>query len=228
MRYLDRLINFIFSLFVLVLSAVVAFIAAGLIEYSYVSNHIEGFLFSNENRTITCIVSIVVFFAALKTTVFLSIPNKKKKNVVYVDTNNGKVQIAQETIESTARNAVIQYSSVKEAQARMMKEKKGVAIYMSLLVMPNTNLVELTSKAQDDVKAAVEGSTGVRVNNVDIKIKNLSEAKVKGKEEAPKSFVAPQNVEKDAPAPAGDVPMQEPLTEVLPYPEDTNTETKEE
>ena len=63
---------------------------------------------------------------------------------------------------------------------------------------------------------------------MDIKIKNLSEAKVKGKEEAPRNFVVPHNIEKDASAPAGDVPVQEPLTEVLPYPEDTNTETKEE
>ena len=188
MKYLDRFINYIFSLFILILSAVIAFIAAGLIEYRYVSDSISDVLFNNENRTTTCIVAIVVFFAALKTTIFLSRWNKKKKAVVMVDTNHGKIQIAQETIENTAKGVTRQYDEVKDTMVRMTKEKKGINLYMALLVEPNTNIMELTSKIQDQVKEAVEGTTGVKVNNVDIKIKNIAEGKAKEKNSASRAI----------------------------------------
>lgn len=42
---------------------------------------------------------------------------------------------------------------------------------MALLVVPNTNIIELSAKVQDEVKEAIEDTTGVKVNNVDIKIK---------------------------------------------------------
>lgn len=186
MKYLDRLINFIFSLAILLISIVVIMISAGFIGYESVNEWVKLTLFSAQNNTITCIVSIIVFLAALKTTIFLSRTNGKKKSAILVDTNHGKVQIAQETIESTAKGATKKYEQIKDVQVRMMKEKKGINVYMALLVMPNTNVIELSASVQDAVKEAIEDTTGVKVNNVDIKIKNISEGhqnKTKLKEE---------------------------------------------
>ncbi len=189
MKYLDRLINFIFSLAILLVSIVVIMISAGFIGYESVDAWIKTTLFSTANNTVTCIVSIVVFLAALKTTIFLSRTNGKKKSAILVDTNHGKVQIAQETIENTAKGATKKYEEIKDVQVRMLKEKRGINVYMALMVMPNTNVIELSASVQDAVKEAIEDTTGVKVNNVDIKIKNISEGrqnKPKVKEEAPK------------------------------------------
>ena len=211
MKYLDRLINFIFSLAILLVSIVVIMISAGFIGYESVDAWIKTTLFSTANNTVTCIVSIVVFLAALKTTIFLSRTNGKKKSAILVDTNHGKVQIAQETIENTAKGATKKYEEIKDVQVRMLKEKRGINVYMALMVMPNTNVIELSASVQDAVKEAIEDTTGVKVNNVDIKIKNISEGrqnKPKVKEEAPKkeenvaeepNVVIPQeNIEENA------------------------------
>ena len=175
MRYLDRLINFIFSLAVLVISAIMVFISTGFIEFSTASNYLQNNIFSTDNNTLTCIVSIVTFLAALKTTVFLSKTSPKKKAAIMVDTTNGKIQIASETIENTAKNVAKSFENVKDAQVRMVKEKKGVSIFMVLLVLPHTNIIELSSKVQDEVKEAVQSTTGVKVNNIDIKVKNIAD-----------------------------------------------------
>lgn len=211
MKYLDRLINFIFSLAILLVSIVVIMISAGFIGYESVDAWIKTTLFSTANNTVTCIVSIVVFLAALKTTIFLSRTNGKKKSAILVDTNHGKVQIAQETIENTAKGATKKYEEIKDVQVRMLKEKRGINVYMALMVMPNTNVIELSASVQDAVKEAIEDTTGVKVNNVDIKIKNISEGrqnKPKVKEETPKkeenvveepNVVIPQeNIEENA------------------------------
>lgn len=175
MKYLDRFINFVFSLVILVVSATIVFISAGFVEFNVATNYINETLFSTENNTITCIVSIIVFIASLKTTIFLSKTSPKKKVAIMVDTENGKVQIASETVENTAKNIAKSYDSVKDVQVKMVKERKGVVIYMALLVYPHTNIIELSSKVQDEVKEAIQSTTGVKVNNVDIKIKNLAD-----------------------------------------------------
>lgn len=177
MKYLDRLINFIFSIVILILSIVVIMVSAGFIGYESVDNWMRLNMFSEANNTITCIVAIVTFLLALKTTVFLSRMSPKKKNTILVDTNHGKIQIVAETIEGTARSVVKDIDEIKDVQVRMIKEKKGVKIYMVLLVLPTTNIMELSAMVQDEVKKAIEDTTGVKVNNVDIKIKNIADAR---------------------------------------------------
>lgn len=195
MKYLDKLINFIFSLIILVLSIVVIRVSAGFLEYVEVDNFIRTNIFSDENNTITCIVAIVTAIAAIKTTFFLSKTNVKKKSAIMVDTNNGKIQIASETIENIAKSAIKDYEEVRDAQVRMIKEKKGVNIYMVLLVLPNTNIIELSSKVQDVVKESIEDTTGVKVNNVDIKIKNITDTrKTKVKENVKNNIVTEEPV----------------------------------
>lgn len=200
MRYLDRLINFIFSLVILVLAIVVIMVSAGFVGYDNVDSWIRLNIFSTANNTTTCIVAIVTLIAALKTTVFLSRMNPKKKNTILVDTNHGKIQIAAETIENTAKTVVKDYEEIKDVQVKMVKEKRGIKVYMALLVLPNTNIIELSAKVQDEVKEAIEDTTGVKVNNVDIKIKNITgsrkvKAKIKEAEESKET--TSENIQND-------------------------------
>lgn len=200
MRYLDRLINFIFSLVILVLAIVVIMVSAGFIGYDNVDSWIRLNIFSTANNTTTCIVAIVTLIAALKTTVFLSRMNPKRKNTILVDTNHGKIQIAAETIENTAKTVVKDYVEIKDAQVKMVKEKRGIKVYMALLVLPNTNIIELSAKVQDEVKEAIEDTTGVKVNNVDIKIKNITESrkvKAKIKEAEESKETTSENIQND-------------------------------
>ena len=194
MKYLDRLINFIFSLVILVLTVIIVLVSAGFLEYDVVDSFIRNNIFNAENNTITCIIAIVAFCASLKTTFFLSKVNNKKKSNIMVDTTHGKIQIAQETIENTAKNVVKDYEAIKDAQVKMVKERKGVNVYMSLLVVPNTNIIELSSKVQDEVKEAIQDTTGVKVNNVDIKIKNIAENRGKSKVKVSEEKVVKQEI----------------------------------
>lgn len=222
MRYLDRLINFIFSLVILVLAIIVIMVSAGFIGYDNVDSWIRLNIFSTTNNTTTCIVAIITLIAALKTTVFLSRMNPKKKNTILVDTNHGKIQIAAETIENTAKTVVKDYVEIKDAQVKMVKEKKGIKVYMALLVLPNTNIIELSAKVQDEVKEAIEDTTGVKVNNVDIKIKNITEnrkAKAQIKEAEESKETVDENIKNDDGVVA---------TEDVVIPEENVEETKEQ
>lgn len=178
MRALDRLISFIFSIVMLILSIVLILIGIGVVnpqividmlnEYVFVKEMIEAEIFNA--LTIT---GIVILLASLKTTVFLSLFKVKDKSPILVKTKNGEVEIAQETITSTVRNVGLSFDNIKDVQAKMIKKRRGVVIYAMVLVYAETNIRETTEEMQRQVKEVIKSTTGVDVIEVNIKVKNI-------------------------------------------------------
>ena len=175
MKFLDRLINFVFSLIMIVVSVIVLLVIFNFTDSGYVNGLINDYVWNIEYKTIVGVVAAIVFLAGLKTTIFLSDFKKKRKVPIMVSTDNGNVQIASETIESTAKAVANSHEEVKEVNAKMLNKNKGVDIYMSLLVSQDTNIRALTREIQQEVKEKVHDTTGVLVLNTDIKVKNIVE-----------------------------------------------------
>lgn len=175
MKLLDRLINFIFSLTMLVISTVILLVIFNFIDSNYINSLINNYVWSTDYRAIVIVVSCIVFLAGLKTTIFLSDFKKRKKIPIMVNSSNGSVQIAQETIESTAKAVALSHEEVRDVNVKMINKSKGVDIYMSILVTQDTNIRNITTEIQEEVKNKVDETTGVLVLNTDIKVKNIVE-----------------------------------------------------
>ena len=175
MKFLDRLINFIFSLIMLVLSLVVLLVIFNFIDSSYINDLINHDVWGEDVRLIVIVTSCIVFLAGLKTTIFLSDFKKRRKIPIMVSSENGSVQIAQETIESTAKAVARTHEEVKDVNVKMVNKNKGVDVYMSILVVQDTNIRTITRQIQEEVKEKIHETTGVLVLNTDIKVKNIVE-----------------------------------------------------
>lgn len=196
MKFLDRLINFIFSLVMVVVSVVVLLVMFDLADSSFVNGLLNDYVWNVQNKTIVIIVASLVFLAGLKTTIFLADFRKKKKVPIMVSSDNGNVQIASEMIESTAKAVAKSHDEVKEVNAKMVNRNKGVDIFMSLLVSQDTNIRALTIAIQEEVKNKIHDTTGVLVLNTDIKVKNIVEKKKIVPEE---TLVVKGSIEKELP-----------------------------
>lgn len=178
MRALDRLISFVFSVIMLVVSIVLILVGVGLVEpqmiIDMINEHVfvEEMITANMFNTLT-IVGVVLFLASLKTTIFLSLFKTKDKSPILVKTGNGEVEIAQETIINTVRNVGTSFENIKDVQAKMIKKRRGVIIYAMVMVYANSNIKEITEEMQKQVKEVVKASTGVNVLEVNIKVKNV-------------------------------------------------------
>lgn len=210
MRALDRLISFIFSIVMLILSIVLILIGIGVVnpqmvidmlnEHVFVSEMIEAKIFNP--LTIT---GIVILLASLKTTVFLSLFKVKDKAPILVKTQNGEVEIAQETITSTVKNVGLSFENIKDVQAKMIKKGKGVVIYAMVLVYAETNIRETTEEMQRQVKEIIKATTGVNVIEVNIKVKNIYQKQKK-------NDVVKEN--KDLPKENNETPMDQKVEEI--------------
>lgn len=178
MRALDKLISFVFSVIMLIVSIILILVGVGVVEPQMIIDMLNEHVFikdvisSNIFNAIT-ITGIVLFLASLKTTIFLSLFKVKDKAPILVKTQNGEVEIAQETIISTVRNVGTSFDNIKDVQAKMIKKKKGVVIYAMVLVYANTNIRTTIEEMQQQVKEVVKSTTGVNVLEVNIKVKNI-------------------------------------------------------
>ena len=187
MRALDKLISFIFSIVMLVLSIILILVGVGVVEPQMIIGMLNEHIFvkemihSNVFNALT-ITGIVLFLASLKTTIFLSLFRIKDKSPILVKTQNGEVEIAQETIISTVKNVGFSFDNIKDVQAKMIKKGRGVIIYAVVLVYANSNIREITEEMQKQVKEVMKATTGVNVIEVNIKVKNIYQKQRKNEE----------------------------------------------
>ena len=182
MKALDRIISFIFSVIMLEVAVVLILVGTRAIDSQMIIDTLSEKVFNPEvisSRIFNPITigGIVLFLASLKTTIFLSLFNNKNKASITVKTKNGEIQIAQDSIISTAKNATMSFDNVKEVQAKMRKKGKGIVIYESIQVYSNINIRELTIAIQEAVKEKINSTTGVIVKDVNINIKNIYNGK---------------------------------------------------
>ncbi len=180
MRALDKFISFIFSLVIIVLAVSVILVSTSVVKYAVVDGILTNYVFSETHKLTTILVSILFVLAGLKVTVFSSSLSSGRRKNIYVNTPNGKIQIAQETIEGIAQNVITNYSDVKDVKTAMTKTGKGINLYMGLTMYQNSNITETISKIQEEVKSQIDNITGVKVYNVDVKVRNVVTAPVKG------------------------------------------------
>lgn len=175
MKLLDKLISFVFSVIMLVLAIAVVMVCLEYISADSVYAVFDEYVFNNNAKDISLVTAICMILGALKTTIFSADFKKRDKEPIMVETNNGMVEIAQDTIDNTVCNVASTFSEIKDVQAKMLKKKSGIKIYVVISVLVNTNLKDLTSKLQEKIKEVIDATTGVKVLCVNIKVKNIYE-----------------------------------------------------
>ncbi|MBQ8298796.1 MAG: alkaline shock response membrane anchor protein AmaP [Clostridia bacterium] len=174
MRFLDKFISFIFNLFVIVLAVAVLLVVVDVVNYPVIDGLLRDYVFNIDYKAIVLSTAIIVILAGLKITIFSSALSNTAQKSIMVDTVHGKIQINQDTIENVAKNVIKDYDSIKDVHTRMTKAKNGINMYMMLSVYQNTNIKDVVTRVQDNVKKQIEATTSVIVRNVDVKIKNVS------------------------------------------------------
>lgn len=174
MKFLDRLISFIFDLAVLVIAVVVLLVTLNFVDYGVIDGLIREYVLNEAYNTIVIVSAVIVILAFLKITIFSSTLSSRAKKNISVNTEHGKIQISQETLEGIAKSVVSAYPEIKDVQARMTKANRGINMYTVIGVYPNASIKEVVTKAQNDIKRNIELKTGVPVKNIDVKIKSVN------------------------------------------------------
>ncbi len=179
MKLLDGFISFVFSIVILVLAIAIVLVLTGFTTDVFIIETLNNYVFNVAYHDTVLIVSIVCILAALKTTIFHSCFKSKDNTPIMVESEHGKVEIAQETITNTVKSVAMNLSNVKDINAKMEKKRNGIVIFANLSVLANSNIKALTEELQSKVIEVIKETTGVKVLDVNIKVRNIYDKNVK-------------------------------------------------
>lgn len=179
MKILDRIGLVLFSLIILLLSVAVCVVATGVIELDLVNEGLD-FLVNDEIASKIAIgVSVVLILLALKCIFFSGTSKSSKgKTGILLQNDSGKLLVSRDTIESLANSVVKNFDAAQNVVTRVeVDEQSNLKIFITLFVLPNAVIKDITAQIQKDIKTTIKNSLDLEVKEINVNIKNITPKK---------------------------------------------------
>ncbi|WP_025690975.1 alkaline shock response membrane anchor protein AmaP [Paenibacillus zanthoxyli] len=169
-KILDRLLLFIYSLSIGILSVIAILLLSGILPRNL---EIRDW----ESAYIAVIVAAVILFLLSIRFFYISI-RRERPSSLSVDqrTEYGDIQISMETIENLSLKAAGRVKGIRDLRSRIRVSQAGLEIMIRGVVDGEHSLPLLTSEVQRQVHEYVQDTTGVPVADVSVYIANLAQS----------------------------------------------------
>ncbi|AZK47064.1 alkaline shock response membrane anchor protein AmaP [Paenibacillus lentus] len=171
-KILDRLLLFIYSLSIGILSVIAVLLVTNAVPVDLKQFHGSSWIIAAIS------VSAVLFLLSIR---FFYISIKRDRgSLPSIDqrTEYGDIQISVETIENLSYKAASRVRGIRDVKTRIRITDSGLEIIVRALVDGETSIPELTEEVQKQVHDYVEEITGIPVSYVSVYIANLVQSPV--------------------------------------------------
>jgi uncharacterized alkaline shock family protein YloU len=169
-KLMDRLLLFIYSLSIGVISVVAILLLSGAVPYELTSVQEQRLFWAG------IIVAAVLFLLSIR--FFYISVRRDRSNLNSIDqrTEFGDIQISVETIENLCLKAASRVRGVKDLKSRIKVSQSGLDIAIRAVVDGEESIPTLTTEVQKQVHDFVEDTTGIPVSSVSVYIANVVQA----------------------------------------------------
>lgn len=172
-RVVDKLLLFLYSIIIAVISAVAVSIGFKWISANLAIDVIDRLYSSSTILLIVAIVGIVMFLISLRFFIVSLSRSSVSSQSVDQRTEFGDIRISIETMENLALKAAMKQRGVKDLRARVHASDAGMDIVLRTVVDGEVSIPQLTEEVQKAVKSYVEEITGIPVTNVSVYVANI-------------------------------------------------------
>lgn len=178
MKILDKIALNLFSVLILIFSIVLILLMYGLVGFNTIAS-IFAMLVANEVATyITLGVAVVCILLAVKVIFFTESTKKEDKmsgDGILLENESGKLLISKETIENLVNGVAIGFGNTQSVTTKVVVDNQNtLKVFVTLMVLPNTVINELSMNLQKSIKEVVKNVTDLDIKSIDIKIKNIT------------------------------------------------------
>ncbi len=197
MKFFDRFIYTIFSLIILVISITSGLYALDLIELNIFADTLKVL---KDNSIVTICVSAVLALLSIKGIFFKSdvAPKEKNSDGILMKNENGKLIISRETIENIVNGVAKGFESTQNVSTKLSVINNSINVFVNLQIVGDVSIADLSAKLQNQIKSAVKKVTNLDLNEVNIRVKNITESVQKTAPEPKKAVKAAQEPKKVA------------------------------
>lgn len=178
MKILDKITLVLFSMIILIISIIMILLIFGLINFSSISS-LYASLAANEVATnIAIVLCVILILLSIKVLYFGGSSEKEEKmngEGVLLENEAGKLLISRETIENLVNGVAKGFENTQSVTTKVSIDNQNTLnVFVTLMVLPNTIINELSMNLQKSIKEAVRNVTSLEINSIDIKIKNVT------------------------------------------------------
>ncbi len=181
MKFLEKLALILFSLIMSVISIGLILIMLDVIQISVITKTISLILKDDFSIKLTVGVAVVTLLLALKCIFFGSEPEDDGRNGVTLENGAGKLVISKESLENIIANIVKEVQGIEAISSRTILDKNNnLVVYVTTLVSKDMMIKDVSAQIQDKIKEALSKTADLEVRQVNVKVKNITNKKIKG------------------------------------------------
>ena len=180
MSTFERVISVIFSVVVLILSTILMLTIGGVLAPYFGANTMAWIVESNFLSKILFVLALVFFVLSLREIIFGKKPEPEGKEGIILENESGKLVISKECLEGLVAGVGRELTGTESISSRTYLDlEKNVTVDINIVVNKDISIKEISNELQKRVRAALKQTVDLDVKYVNIKIKNISNKKVK-------------------------------------------------
>lgn len=194
MKFLDKLALKIFSIIILVVSIIAILVVTEVVSMDSITDFIANFTDGIDMVRVTIIAAVVLLILAIKGLFFTSKPKNEGKNGIVLENQSGKLVISKESLDNLIASVVKEIPGAESISSRTFLDKnKNLIVYVTTILSKDVMIKDVSAELQEKIKEALKRTADLEVKEVNIKVKNVVNKRVKGlpesKEEKPEEKV---------------------------------------
>lgn len=198
MKFLEKIALILFSIIIGILSVVLIFIMLDVININFITKAIAEILVNETAIKITLIVCSIALVLAVKCIFFRTKPEDDGRNGVVLENDSGKLVISKESLENLIASVVKEVQGIEAISSRTVLDKdKNLVVYVTTLVSKDIMIKDVSVQIQEKIKEALNKTADLEVKQVNIKVKNITNKKIKGLPAAKEENLVEENIAKE-------------------------------
>jgi len=179
MKILDKITLALFSMILLILAVILVLLVFGFVTPTVIVSVYRQITTDTVIANTILGVSAVCMILAIRAIFFGGTTKTENNGIngegILLENESGKLLISRETIESLVNGVANGFENTTSVTTKVIIDSQNtVRVFVTLMVLPNTVINELSMNLQSRIKEVVKNVTDLDIKAIDIKIKNIT------------------------------------------------------
>jgi len=180
MTVFQKIISVTFSVIVLIVACLFILTLGGIFEPTFGSDIMEDIVQGDFWSKVFFAISVILLILSIKEIAFGEKISSEGKEGIILENESGKLIISKESLENLIAGVGKEIDGAESITSRTFIDlEKNVTVNVNVVVNREVVIKEISTELQKKVKAALKQTADLDVKYVNIKIKNISNKKMK-------------------------------------------------
>lgn len=182
MKFLEKLSLLLFSIIISILAICLLLIALDIVQIEVITDSVQALLSNDTAVNVTVGACVVALLLAMKCLFFGNESAADDgRNGVTLENGAGKLVISKESLENVIANVVKDVQGIEAISSRTILDRdNNLVVYVTTLVSKDMLIKDVSSQIQEAIKEALNKTADLEVKQVNVKVKNITNKKIKG------------------------------------------------